>query len=40
MIIDGRFIESLRDITLEMRGSSNQNIIKCEDIDWNNIDKE
>lgn len=33
-IIDGRFIESLRDITLYMRGSSNQNIINCEDIDW------
>lgn len=39
MIIDGRFIESLRDITLEMRGSSNQNIIKCEDINWDNVDK-
>ena len=34
MIIDGRFIESERDITLYMRGSTNQNIIKCEDIDW------
>lgn len=40
MIIDGRFIESLRDITLEMRGSSNQNIIKCEDINWDNVDKQ
>ena len=39
MIIDGRFVESLRDITLEMRGSSNQNIIKCEDINWDNVDK-
>ena len=39
MIIDGRFIENLRDITLEMRGSSNQNIIKCEDINWDNVDK-
>ncbi len=39
MIIDGRFVESLRDITLEMRGSSNQNIIKCEDISWDNVDK-
>lgn len=38
MIIDGRFIESERDITLHMRGSANQNIIKCEDINWNNID--
>ena len=38
MIIDGRFIESERDITLYMRGSSNQNIIKCEDIDWSDID--
>ncbi len=40
MIIDGRFVESLRDITLEMRGSSNQNIIKCEDISWDNVDKQ
>ena len=40
MIIDGRFIENLRDITLEMRGSSNQNIIKCEDINWDNVDKQ
>ena len=40
MIIDGRFVESLRDITLEMRGSSNQNIIKCEDINWDNVDKQ
>ena len=39
MIIDGRFVESLRDITLEMRGSSNQNIIKCKDINWDNVDK-
>lgn len=40
-IIDGRFIESLRDVTLHMRGSSNQNLIKCKDIDWdNNIDTE
>jgi len=38
MIIDGRFIESERDITLYMRGSSNQNIIKCEDIDWDDVD--
>lgn len=34
-IVDGRFIESLRDVTLLMRGSSNQNIINCKDIDWN-----
>lgn len=27
VLIDGPYIESLRDITLEMRGSSNQNII-------------
>ena len=40
MIIDGRFVESLRDITLEMRGSSNQNIIKCKDINWDNVDKQ
>lgn len=34
MIIDGRFIESKRDISLYMRGSANQNIIKCKDINW------
>lgn len=28
VLIDGPYIESLRDITLPMRGSSNQNIIK------------
>ena len=33
-IVDGRFVESLRDVTLQMRGSSNQNIINCKDIDW------
>lgn len=38
-IIDGRYIESERDITLLMRGSANQNIINCKDIDWN-VDKE
>ena len=38
LIIDGRFIESKRDITLYMRGSSNQNIIKCEDINWEDVD--
>lgn len=38
MIVDGRFIESERDITLYMRGSSNQNIIKCKDIDWDDVD--
>ena len=27
-LIDGPYIDSLRDITLDMRGSSNQNIIK------------
>lgn len=29
-LIDGPYIEELRDITLEMRGSSNQNIIKLK----------
>ena len=38
-IVDGRFVESLRDITLEMRGSSNQNIISCKDIEWR-VDKD
>lgn len=33
-IVDGRFVENLRDVTLHMRGSSNQNIINCKDIDW------
>lgn len=30
-LIDGPYIEDLRDITLEMRGSSNQRIIKLHD---------
>lgn len=34
-VVEGRFIQSQRDITLFMRGSSNQNIINCKDIDWN-----
>ena len=30
-LIDGRYIEELRDITLEMRGSSNQHIIDLKE---------
>lgn len=33
VLIDGPYIESLRDITLEMRGSSNQRIINLHEID-------
>ena len=32
-IIDGPYINSLRDVTLEMRGSSNQRIINLHEID-------
>ena len=32
-LIDGPYIEALRDITLEMRGSSNQRIINLREID-------
>lgn len=32
VIVDGPYIESLRDVTLPFRGSSNQNIIKLRDI--------
>ena len=32
-LIDGPYIENLRDITLEMRGSSNQRIINLHNID-------
>lgn len=28
-LVDGQFVESLKDFTLEYRGSSNQNIIDC-----------
>ena len=31
VLIDGPYVESLRDTTLEMRGSSNQNIIKLHE---------
>lgn len=31
VLIDGPFIKSLRDITLKMRGSSNQNIIELKE---------
>lgn len=30
-LIDGRYVEELRDITLEMRGSSNQRVIALKD---------
>ena len=33
VLIDGPYIESLRDITLEMRGSSNQRIINLHEVD-------
>ena len=32
-LIDGPYIESLRDITLEMRGSPNQRILNLREID-------
>ena len=32
-LIDGPYIEDLRDITLEMRGSSNQKIINLREVD-------
>ena len=35
-LVDGRFILAERDITLKMRGSKNQRIIDCKNIDWNN----
>ena len=31
VLIDGPYIESLRDVTLKMRGSSNQNIIELKE---------
>ena len=31
-LIDGRYIDELRDITLPLRGSSNQRIIKLDEI--------
>lgn len=34
-LIDGRYIDRLRDITLPMRGSSNQRIIDLKSFDFN-----
>lgn len=34
-LIDGSYIEELRDVTLEMRGSTNQRIINLREIDKN-----
>lgn len=34
VVVDGKYIEELRDITLEWRGSSNQNIWKKVDGEW------
>lgn len=36
-LIDGRYIDKLRDITLPMRGSSNQRIIDLKSFDFNKI---
>jgi hypothetical protein len=33
-IIDGRFDINLRDVTLNMRGSSNQRILSSNDFEW------
>lgn len=37
VIVDGRFIEDLKDITLKFRGSSNQNIWMKQNGKWVNI---
>lgn len=39
ILIDGKYEKSLRDVTLPLRGSANQNIINLRDIDFDNIDK-
>lgn len=36
VVVDGRYIESLRDITLRFRGSKNQNIWRKRDNIWSN----
>ena len=38
-IVDGRYIDELRDLTLEFRGSSNQNIWKKINNVWVNTTK-
>ena len=38
-IVDGRYVDELRDLTLEFRGSSNQNIWKKINNVWINITK-
>ena len=37
VIVEGRFVEELRDITLRFRGSSNQRIIKVKETLENNL---
>ena len=37
IIVDGKYVDALRDITLKWRGSSNQHIWKNENGKWTNV---
>ena len=40
IVVDGRYIDELRDITLKWRGSSNQKIWENTNGDWRDISNE
>ena len=37
MLIDGKYVEELRDVNLEFRGSENQNVLQKKNGVWEKI---